>query len=213
MKKFKSNIKKRGCNIKKILFFVILLFYFNLSHLFCSGCVEKEMNDDNKKRVQNFISNFYTRIFELSAEEYEDIFYKKLVSISFCYDDVNEDGAVFKKFLDCTSLPDDKKTNEIGRPLEQSFLFGNGKDIRKFIKQFENIDMFIEKTKAKIVWFSGFDVGVVAFDIPKKNCCSFDQDLLLIINKERFNIKATALLYVDEKNIFLAYIFFEIKDF
>jgi len=68
MKKFKSNIKKRGCNMKKILFFVILLFCFNLSNLFCHDCVEKEMNDDNKKRVQNFISNFYTRIFELSAE-------------------------------------------------------------------------------------------------------------------------------------------------
>ncbi|WP_152513591.1 hypothetical protein [Treponema pedis] len=170
------------------------------------------MDDDNKKQVENFMSNFYTRIFELSAEEYEDIFYKKLVSISFCYDDVNGDGAAFKKFLDCTSLPDDKKTNEIGQPLEQSFLFGNGKNVQKFIKQFENIDMFIEKNKAKIVWFSGFDVGIAAFDIPNKNCCSFDQDLLLIINKERFNIKATALLYVDEKNIFLAYIFFEIKN-
>lgn len=54
--------------MKKILFFVILLFCFNLSNLFCHDCVEKEMNDDNKKRVQNFISNFYTRIFELSAE-------------------------------------------------------------------------------------------------------------------------------------------------
>ncbi|UTC61766.1 hypothetical protein E4O03_03525 [Treponema sp. OMZ 792] len=198
--------------MKKILFFVILLLSFHLLQLFCYGCVEIEMDDNNKKRIENFMSNFYTRIFDLSAEEYEDIFYKKLVSISFCYDGVNGGGAVFKKFLDCTALPENKKTNEIEQPLEQIFLFGNGKNAREFIKQFENIDMFIEKNKAKIVWFSGFDVGVAAFDIPNENCCSFDQDLLLVINKERFNVKATALLYVDEENIFLAYIFFEIKN-
>lgn len=198
--------------MKKTLFFVILLFCFNLSNLFCHDCVEKEMDDDNKKRVENFMSNFYTRIFDLSAEEYEDIFYKKLVSLSFYYDAVNEDGAVFKKFLDYTNLPNDKKTNEIGHPLDQSCLFANGMNARKFIKQFENIDMFIEKNKAEVVWFLGFDVGLAAFDIPSKNCCSFEQDLLLIINKERFNVTADAILYVDEQNIFLAYIFFEIKN-
>lgn len=72
--------------------------------------------------------------------------------------------------------------------------------------------MFIEKNKAEVVWFLGFDVGLAAFDIPSKNCCSFEQDLLLIINKERFNVTADAILYVDEQNIFLAYIFFEIKN-